>query len=318
MRNIVLLFILGLSAGVQAQHVKTMRMSKVATVSEQIGIANVAISYSRPAVNGREGKIWGELVPYGFVDYHYGTSKAAPWRAGANENTTIEFSTDVTIEGKPLAAGNYGFFVGMGAETATLVFSKNNNSWGSFYYDAAGDALRVEVPVGKANEPVEWLKYEFTGETDTSAVAVLEWEKVKIPFTIAVCLKKTQIAAYRYAFNSGEFYEYWQNMQQAVDFCLVNNVNLTEGLEWADRSIHTYFGDANFQTLSTYAGLLGMAGRKREADSVMKLAWPKGNANDVFSYGYKMHRTAEKGDHRGEGCNADVNNLAVLSSGRVE
>jgi len=279
-----------LSLAVRGQQVKTTRMSKLAAVSEQIGITDVTVHYSRPAVGGREGKIWGDLVPYGFFDYHYGTSKAAPWRAGANENTTMEFSTDVLIEGKPLAAGKYGFFVAMGAEKATLVFSKDNNAWGSFYYNPVHDALRVEVPVTAAPESVEWLKYEFTGETDSSAVAVLEWEKRKIPFTIGVDLRKTQVDAYRYAFNSGEFYEYWQNMQQAADFCLMNDVNLEEGLSWADRSINTYFGDANFRTLSTYAGLLDRAGRKHEADSLMKLAWPKGTRDDIYYFGYKLQR----------------------------
>jgi tetratricopeptide (TPR) repeat protein len=289
MRTIVLLILLGLSLAVQGQ-VKTPRTSKMAAVSEQIGITDITINYSRPAINGREGKIWGGLVPYGFVDYHYGTSKAAPWRAGANENTTIEFSTEVTVEGKPLAAGKYGFFIAMGPKRATLVLSKDNNAWGSFYYDSANDALRIVVPVIKTTENVEWLKYELTAETDSSAVAVLEWEKLKIPFTIAVNLKKTQVDAYRYAFNSGTFYEYWQNMQQAADFCLVNDVNLEEGLSWADRSINTYFGEANFRTLSTYAGLLEKAGRRHEADSLMKMAWPKGNREDIYYYGYKLLR----------------------------
>jgi hypothetical protein len=294
-KKILLLILVGLSLTTQAQQVKTSRMSKLATVSEQIGITDVIVNYSRPAVNGREGKIWGDLVPYGFVDYHYGTSKAAPWRAGANENTTIEFSTDVTIEGRPLGAGKYGFFVAMGPDKATLVFSKDHNAWGSFYYNPANDALRVEVPVTTTAERVEWLKYEFSAETDSSAVALLEWEKRKIPFTIAVDLKKTQVDAYRYAFNSGEFYEYWQNMQQAADFCLVNDVNTEEGLSWADRSIHTYFGEANFPTLSTYAGLLVKVGRRHEADSLMKLAWPKGSMNDIYYYGYKlMHRKMYK------------------------
>jgi tetratricopeptide (TPR) repeat protein len=279
-----------MSLAVQGQQVKTSRMSKMAGVSEMIGITDITVHYSRPAVGGREGKIWGDLVPYGFVDYHYGTSKAAPWRAGANENTTIEFSTDVLIEGKALAAGKYGFFVAMGPEKATLVFSKDNNAWGSFYYNPAHDALRVEVPVKTATESVEWLQYEFTGETDSSAVAVLEWEKRKIPFTIGVDLRKTQVEAYRNAFNSGEFYEYWQNMQQAADFCLMNDVNLEEGLSWADRSINTYFGEANFRTLSTYAGLLDRAGRKHEADSLMKVAWPKGNREDIIYYGYKLQK----------------------------
>jgi tetratricopeptide (TPR) repeat protein len=241
-------------------------------------------------VNGREGRIWGDLVPYGFVDYHYGTSKAAPWRAGANENTTMEFSTDVTIAGKALPAGKYGFFVAMGPETATLVFSKDNNAWGSFYYNPASDVLRVEVPVKNAEESVEWLKYEFVEETDSSAVAMLEWEKRRIPVTIGVDLRKTQVEAYRSAFNSGAFYEYWQNMQQAADFCLVNDVNLEEGLSWADRSINTYFGEANFRTLSTYAGLLGRLGHKREADSVMAAAYPKGTMQDLYYFGYKMLR----------------------------
>ena len=288
-KKFALPLLLSVSVAAQAQ-VKTPRASKMASVSEQIGITDVTIIYSRPAVNGREGKIWGDLVPYGFVDYHYGTSKAAPWRAGANENTTVEFSTDVAIEGKPLAAGKYGFFIAMGPEKATLVFSKDNNAWGSFYYNPAGDVLRVDVPVVKATESVERLKYEFAAETDSSAVACLQWEKVKIPFTIAVDLKKTQVDAYRYAFNSGSFYEYWQNMQQAAEFCLVNNVNIQEGLSWADRSINTYFGEANFRTLSTYAGLMEKVGRTHEADSLLKIAFPKGTIDDIYFYGSNLIR----------------------------
>jgi hypothetical protein len=290
MRNIVLLIAMVMSLAVRGQQVKLPRGSKLASVSEQVGITDVAIHYSRPGVGGREGKIWGDLVPYGFVDYHYGTSKAAPWRAGANENTTIEFSTDVTMEGQPLAAGKYGFFIAMGPEKATLVFSRDNNAWGSFYYNAAHDVLRVAVPVVKTSESLERLSYTFSAETDSSAVVALEWEKVRIPFTVAVNLKKTQVDAYRYAFNSGEFYEYWQNMQQAAEFCLNNDVDIEEGLDWALRSINTYFGEANFRTLSTYAGLLDKMGRHRESDSVMKIAFPKGNVEDLFGYGSRQIR----------------------------
>ena len=72
--------------------------NKRASVSEGIGLTNVTINYSRPAVKKRDGHIWGELIPVGYVDQGFGTSKAAPWRAGANENTTIEFSTEDEIE----------------------------------------------------------------------------------------------------------------------------------------------------------------------------------------------------------------------------
>ena len=264
--------------------------NKKASVSEYIGITSVKVDYNRPGVNGREGKIWGSLVHYGFADLHYGTSKAAPWRAGANENTTIEFSSEVSIEGKPLQAGKYGFFIAMGAEKATLVFSKFNTAWGSFYYDPKDDALRVEVPVQKLDKTVERLKYEFDEQTENSAVLSLQWEKVKIPFKISVDLQKIQIESFRREFNSGMFYRYWQNMQAAANYCLVNNINLEEGLTWADRSVNTFFGEANFLTLSTYAGLLEKFDRKKEADSLMKKALPMATPSQLVMYGYSLNK----------------------------
>ena len=264
--------------------------NKKASVSEDIGITTVKIDYSRPGVKGREGKIWGNLVHYGFADLHYGTSKAAPWRAGANENTTIEFSSEVLIEGKTIQAGKYGFFVAMGPEKATLVFSKFNTAWGSFYYNPKDDALRVEVTVQKLNENVERLKYEFGGQTENSVVLSLQWEKVKVPFKISVDLQKLQIEAFRREFNSGIFYRYWQNMHMAANYCLVNNINLEEGLTWADRSVNTYFGEANFLTLSTYAGLLEKFDRKKEADSLMKRALPMATPAQLVMYGSNLNK----------------------------
>ncbi|MBC7921606.1 MAG: DUF2911 domain-containing protein [Ferruginibacter sp.] len=264
--------------------------NKKATVSEDVGITTVKVTYSRPAVKGREGKVWGKLVHYGFADLHYGTSKAAPWRAGANENTTIEFSSDVFIEGKPLPAGKYGFFIAMGAEKATLVFSKFNTAWGSFYYDPKDDALRVEVPVQKLNESVERLKYEFADQTENAAVLSLQWEKVKIPFQISVDLQKVQITAFRREFNSGLFYRYWQNMHMAANYCLVHNINLEEALTWAERSVNTYFGEANFLTLSTYAGLLEKANRKKEADSLVQKALPMATSVQLLTYGSNLNK----------------------------
>src|SRR5687768_13710570 len=114
--------------------------NKKASVSEQIGIANISISYGRPGVKGREGKIYNTPVAhYGFVDLGHGTSHAAPWRAGANENTAITFSHPVKIEGQDLPAGSYGFFIALDEAESTLIFSRVSNSWGSFYYDPAQD-----------------------------------------------------------------------------------------------------------------------------------------------------------------------------------
>ena len=119
--------------------------NKKAIVGEQIGLTKVVINYDRPGVKGREGKIWGQLVPVGYTDQGFGSSKAAPWRAGANENTTLEFSTDVKIEGQSLAAGKYGFFVAYDPNECTLIFSKNSTAWGSFFYNDKEDAVRIKV-----------------------------------------------------------------------------------------------------------------------------------------------------------------------------
>jgi tetratricopeptide (TPR) repeat protein len=178
----------------------------------------------------------------------------------------------------------------MGKEKATLVFSKDNNSWGSFYYKPEHDALRVDVPVGKTTESMERLKYEFSDQTDNSAVITMYWEKVKIPFKVSVDLVKEQVDAYRDQFDNGNFYSIWQRMQQAANYCLVNNVNLEEALGWSERSITTYFGEENFLTLSTYAGLLEKNNKKEKADSVMKKAMPMATMLQMNQYGYSLLR----------------------------
>ena len=276
----------------QSQYYRAMPASqnKKATVSEWIGITTVEITYNRPGVKGREGKIWGKVVHYGFADLGFGTSKAAPWRAGSEENTTISFSNDVMVEGKPLTAGKYGFFIAMGPDKATIIFSRNSTSWGSFYYDSKDDVLRVEVPVLKTQESVERLKYEFGDQTENSAVISLQWEKVKIPFTVSVDPVKEQIAEYRRVFNAGGFYRYWQNMNEAARYCLEKNTNLEEGLGWSERAVGGFFGEANFPTLSTYAGLLEKNGQKAKADSVMNAALPKATPRQLYSYAGSLMR----------------------------
>jgi hypothetical protein len=264
--------------------------NKKASVSEFIGITEVKMNYSRPAVNGREGQIWDKLVHYGFKDFNYGTSKSAPWRAGANMNTTIEFTTDVFVEGEPLEKGKYGFFIAMGEDKATVIFSNRNNDWGSFYYDEKYDALRLDVPVLKLEESVERLKYEFEDQTENSAVVAMQWEKVKIPFEVSVDLHKLQIESFRSEINSGVFYAYWQNMRNAANYCLVHKINLEFFHDTATTEIYTYFGESNFLTLSTYSGLLEKNDRQHESDSILQVAIPMATENQLLSYGNDLNK----------------------------
>jgi tetratricopeptide (TPR) repeat protein len=264
--------------------------NKKAIVGERIGITDVTIHYDRPGVKGREGKIWGQLVHTGYADLGFGTSKQAPWRAGANENTTIEFSSDVMIEGQPLATGKYGFFIAYDPAECTLIFSKNNTSWGSFFYKPEEDVLRVKVKPVATDKSVEWLKYEFMNQKENSAIVALVWEKLMIPFKVEVDLIKLQLESFRRelrgerSFNPG-----WQSYQQAARFTADKNVDLEEGLKWADQAISDQFvGEANFVTLSTKADILTKLGRKSDADTIMKKAVPLGNMQQIHQYGRQL------------------------------
>lgn len=262
--------------------------NKKASVSERIGLTDVSIHYDRPAVKGREGKIWGQLVAVGFSDLGFGNTKAAPWRAGANENTTIEFSTDVTIEGLRLPAGKYGFFIAYGPEECTLIFSKNASSWGAFYYDEKEDALRVKVKPVALDRPVEWLKYEFIDQTTNSARIALQWEKLMIAFKVEVDYIKSQIESFRRELRTEKGF-IWESWDQAAQWCLQNNVNLEQALVWTDSSTSTIFGgDRSFQSWSTRAQILEKLNRPDEAAAIMKKALPLASMNEVHQYGRQL------------------------------
>lgn len=262
--------------------------NKKASVSERIGLTDVTIHYDRPGVKGREGKIWGQLVHVGFIDQQFGSSKAAPWRAGANENTTFEFSNDVKIEGQPLPAGRYGFFVAYGPEESTLIFSKNSTSWGSYYYDQSEDALRVKVKNVPLANSVEWLKYEFMNQTENSAVVALQWEKLSFPFKIEVDYIKQQIESFRRELRTDKGF-IWESWDQAAQWSVQHNTNLEQALQWADSATSAGFGgDKSFRAWSTRAQVLQKLGKNEEAANIMKNALAFGSMNEIHQYGRQL------------------------------
>ena len=189
-RNIVLGLVFVVAFGLVVSDVafaqdKDVRASLAASVSQTLGVDTmVTIDFSRPGVKGR--KIWGELVPYGMAPGNkYSKDKPFPWRAGANEKTTIEFSSDVTVNGNALPAGKYSIAMIPSEDDWTVIFNKNSEGWGTYDYDESLDALRVTVTPEEAPFQ-EWLRFGFDDLAGTSAVAFLHWEKLKVPFTIAV------------------------------------------------------------------------------------------------------------------------------------
>lgn len=171
-KKLFILFLVMIFSGFLYAQQDKIRVSPRASVMQVVGLTEVKIDYSRPGVKGRN--IWGELVPYNKV-----------WRAGANEATTISFSTDVMAEGKKLAAGKYSFFAIPGKDEWILIFNKVVDQWGAFEYNEAEDALRITVKP-ESNGFQEWLTYSFTKTDEKSVLVNLEWEKVRVPYKIEV------------------------------------------------------------------------------------------------------------------------------------
>ncbi len=263
--------------------------TKKAKVSEQVGLTEVTITYHRPSVKGREGKIWGETVHKGFIDQGFGKRKPAPWRAGANENTVIEFDDDVKIEGQPLLKGRYGFFIAYDPQESTVIFSKRHDAWGSFFYDEKEDALRVKVKPYTIEKSVEYLEYEFTAQTPNAATILVSWEKLAIPFKVEVDHLRQQFnALVAESQNPRGFTS--QGLNIAAAWSLENNYQLEKGLEWATVAGGRNFpGDPNsFKAFSTRAQILEKLGKSDESATVIKDALPFGTVSELQQLGRQL------------------------------
>src|SRR5271167_1610523 len=238
--------------GQQATELNLPELSQAGTVTQTIGISTVTINYHRPLVGGR--KIFGKApAPYAKV-----------WRSGANENTTIRFSDDTTVEGKPLAAGTYGLHMIPGKDEWTIIFSKNSSSWGSFSYDEKEDALRVTVkPQTESN--VEALTYTFDDVKPDSADVTLRWEKVAVPFKVGFDVKALTLKSIHNQLRSvGGFT--WAGYDEAAQWCLDNNYNLEEALKWEDTSIDN---ESRFENWETKSRILAAMGKTDESQKAM-------------------------------------------------
>ena len=236
---VLVVFALFIFGDAYSQAVTTQpRVSQKAVAYQVIGLSKVKVVYSRPAVKDRE--VWGKLVPYN-----------APWRAGANENTTITFSSDVKIEGKELAAGTYGLHMIPTETDWEIAFSTNSKAWGSFSYNPDQDALKVKVTPTKSDHHYELLTYTFDEVGADYAVCALQWADKKVPFKVEVNTHEVVLASLRDELQTQAGFT-WMGWNEAANYCLQNDINHKEGLKWATRSA---FINPNARNLMTKAQL---------------------------------------------------------------
>jgi tetratricopeptide (TPR) repeat protein len=269
---VALMVVVGLTFAVSSSYAQSAlldipRQSQHAVITQRVGITDVTISYHRPLVNKRE--IWGKLVPYGEV-----------WRAGANENTTIRFTDNVTIEGKPLAKGVYGLHMIPAQDQWTIIFSNVHTAWGSFTYKEADDALRVTVKSHPADFR-EALTYDFDDVKADSAVASLRWEKIEVPFTVAVNVHEIVQSSLHNQLQGLAQYT-WEGWDDAASYLLGEKYDLDEALKYEETSIGT---EPRFDNFLTKSQILEAMGRKDDAEAAKKEALARATAGQLYAYG---------------------------------
>lgn len=262
--------VFALDLAAQAPPLVTPKQSPRASVGQMVGLTEVSITYDRPAVDGRE--IWGKLVPFDSV-----------WRAGANENTVIAFSSPVTLGGQDVPAGRYGLHMIPSAREWTVILSRQANAWGSFSYDPKEDLIRVAT-TAVPSEPQERLLYTLDAPGPDSMVATLRWEKLAVPFTIKVNSTQVVVDSLRQQLRGlGRFF--WQPWAQAAAWCNANGVNLAEAADWAQRSIAI---QENFTNLRVKAALLEKQGDGASAATLRRRSLEVAGEADMNTYGYQL------------------------------
>src|SRR5579863_2176349 len=265
-RAIVAGLFIAVGAMAQSAMLNLPRASQHARITQRIGITDITIDYSRPQVRGR--KIFGKVQAYGQV-----------WRAGANENTVIEFTDPVTIEGQALGKGMYGLHMLPGEATWVVIFSKNHTSWGSFTYDQAEDALRVAVQP-EAAENQESLSYDFDDPKPNSAVITMRWEMVAVRFKVELNTPEVVEASLRNQLRGRIQFE-WQPWMEAANYLLDNKLSAEEAVKDADNAIAN---EDRFECEITKARALNTLGRKEEAQATYEKALAMGNQQQIHSF----------------------------------
>ena len=267
--------------------IKPIRPSQKASVMQTIGVTDITITYSRPAVKGRtifaeppasmaerakgeatldnqnERKAGEPIVPYSHV-----------WRAGANEATMFQVTDDVLINGQPLKAGTYSLHTVPGKDEWTVIFNGDAGQWGSFTYDEKKDVLRVKTKPQTVSDNQEFLLYSFDPVTDNSATVNIRWEKIRVPFTVEVKDVKALWRAKADALIAANPTNEVLPLQVAGTYA--NDKNWDEALKFVDQSIKV---KETFRNLSAKANILWAAGKKEEALTVADAAIAKGKAD---------------------------------------
>ncbi len=221
MKTLIAITAVLLTAGLaSAQRLQTPTLSPITKITQQVGLTEIALEYSRPSAKGR--KVMGALVPYDEV-----------WRTGANASTKVTLNEAAAIGGHPIEAGTYALYSIPHAETWTIIIHGNTKmrSLAGDVYKQANDIFRFEVPARNSADYVESFTLQFADVKTDSVNLELRWANavVSIPFTMEVNQK---IAAQMAKLLENPDKVPHRTYFQAAEYNLHNDGNLTEALTW--------------------------------------------------------------------------------------
>ena len=219
-KNIFLAFLL-IAANVFAQ-LDLPKLSPKSTLIQNFGYTTVTVEYHRPDVKGR--KIWGGLIPFDKV-----------YRMGANDAATLEFSTDVSINGNTIPAGKYSLYSIPEQNEWTVILNKISKQWGAYNYDDKQDLLRFRVKTVPTNF-TESLIFWFSDLTINSAQLNFTWEERGFFFKIETDVINTAHEKIKKALETAKPDD-WRVYLGSANFALENNWFMEEALSWTDKSI---------------------------------------------------------------------------------
>lgn len=261
MRILLVLTLLSTCLTLSAQDIDLPRKSPRASAALTLGYTALSVDYSAPSVEGRT--LWGELVPYGEI-----------WRAGANEATTLSFSTEVEIAGQPLPSGAYAFFLLPREDsTWTAIFNRDTAQWGAYGYDPSLDALRVEVEAKFAKTVnQEQLKYEWVQQTLEQGYLLLSWGKLRLYLPIKTNALEQALLNIEEAVAAAGQENRWKVYGQAGEFLLWAG-QPSAALQYAQRGLQSresarghWLAARAHAALGQYEAALASAKRFKAAD----------------------------------------------------
>ena len=258
-----LLAVPGLAA---AQQLDLPRPSPLAKVSQVVGLTEVAVEYSSPAIKGR--KVWGELVPYDKL-----------WRTGANVATKITFGKDVLVADQAVPAGSYAIFTIPGKTSWTIALNKNFNQGGTDQYDQSLDVLRFQAKPQALTTSRERLAFIFSGTTESATSLDLEWEKLRVSFPIKAKTDEQVAMGINNLLNGA-----WRPYMNAARYLLEAKKDLDQAMKLVDQSISI---KEDWLNVWTKAGILAAKGQYKDAYGLAEKAKLLGDQAPPQSFFFK-------------------------------